>query len=58
MDQVCENIIFALKAYRIIFKSYCVDGNRRAGKHFDDCSLQTVKVHVDKRNDRLVGAGL
>ena len=58
MNQQRQNIIFIHKADHIIFKGSNQYGNCGAGKHLQNCCFQSVKIHIDKRNHRVVCARL
>ena len=58
MNQQRQNIIFIYKADHVIFKRGNHDRNCGAGKHLQNCCFQSVKIHIDKRNHRIVCARL
>ena len=54
MNQISEDIILAGKIDHIILKTGNINFNRRSGKHSDNSSFQSVKIHIDERNYRIV----
>ena len=47
MNQIGNHIIPVLYLCRIIFKCSCINFNFRTGKHFDNCSFQSIVVHAN-----------
>ena len=58
MNQIRKHIISVFKVYRIIGKCCCVQFHRRTGQHFNQCSLQPVKIHINQWNNCFIRACL
>ena len=56
MNQISENIIFTGKIDHIILKTGDINFNRRSRKHSDNSSFQSVKIHIDERDNRVIRA--
>ena len=54
MDHISQYIILTLNINSVIFECCCINFDRWAGKHFNDCCFQAIIIHVDKRHNRFI----
>ena len=58
MDQAGEHVLLILKVYHIVLKRCHIHFHSRAGQHRHNRRLQSVKIHIDQRDDGFIASRL